>query len=169
MWWWCCPRCFGSEVATCRRGCLVLVIDQDEMEQVAKDNTLDCSRADKPQLLNQNIVDNTTTTYEKILTAEHKFTWYEYYLKQVVVLYAVATIVANTNHQYLAENHEDYIRYANETTRSMIDQIETHPTILNKEKLDINTAFFAPWSDALDMNLGEYARTIIKRKQAAKK
>ena len=50
----------------------------------------------------------------------------------------------------------------------MIKQLETHPTIINKEKLEIRAAFFAPWSNAPDMNLGEYARTLDKRQRAAK-
>ena len=57
---------------------------------------------------------------------------------------------------------------ANKTTRSMIKQLETHPTILNEENLDIRAAFFAPWSDAPDMNLREYARTLDKRQHIAK-
>ena len=65
-------------------------------------------------------------------------------------------------------NNEDYIGYSNKTTRSIIKQLETHPAILNEEKLDIRAAFFAPWSDAPDMNLGEYARTLDKRQCAAK-
>ena len=101
------------------------------MFRVEKDDKLDCSRADEPQLFNPNIGDTTTTTYENILTADHRVTWYEYYLEQAVDLYSIATIVANTDHQYLAKNHEDYVGYANETTRSMIDHIETQTTILN--------------------------------------
>ena len=77
------------------------------MRWVAKDDMLDCSRADEPQFLNPNIVDNTTTTDKKILTVEHRVTWYEYYLEQAVDLYRVATIVANTNHQYLTEKYEE--------------------------------------------------------------
>ena len=61
--------------------------------------------------------------------------WYKYYLEQAVDRYGVATIVANTDHQYLAEKHEDYVGYANKTMRLMIKQLKTHPTILNKEKL----------------------------------
>ena len=78
-------------------------------------------------------------------------------------------MVANTNHQYLTEKHRDYVRYTNETTRLMIEQLKMHPTILNKEKLNIRAALFAPWSDTLDTNLGEYARTLDKRQRAAKK
>ena len=52
---------------------------------------LDCSRADEPQFLNPNIVDNTTTTDKKILTVEHRVTWYEYYLEQAVDLYSCLT------------------------------------------------------------------------------
>ena len=151
-----------------KTGCLALVVGQEEMRQIAKDNTLDFSRAEEPQLLNLKIVDTTTTTGDKILTAEHSFIWYDYYLEQAVDLYGVATISTNTNHQYLAVNNEDYIGYANKMTRSIIKQLETHPAILNEEKLDIRAAFFAPWSDAPDMNLGEYARTLDKRQCAAK-
>ena len=50
----------------------------------------------------------------------------------------------------------------------MIEQIETHPTILNKENLEIRAAFFAPCSDAPDMNLGEYSRTLDKLQRDAK-
>ena len=50
----------------------------------------------------------------------------------------------------------------------MIKQLETHPTILNKGKLEIRAAFFAQWYDAPDMNLNEYARTLDKRQRAAK-
>ena len=49
--------------------CLALVVDQEEIQQVARDDMMDCSRANEPQLLNPNIGDNTTTTDEKILTA----------------------------------------------------------------------------------------------------
>ena len=35
--------------------------------------------------------------------------------------------------------------------------------------MDIRSAFFAPWSDAPDMKLGEYARTLDKCQRAAKK
>ena len=105
------------------------------MRRVAKDETLDCSRANKPQLLNPNIGDTTTTTDENILPTEHRVTWYKYYLEQVVDLIAVASIVAITDHQYLAKRHKDYVRYANKTTRLMIEQLKTHPTILNEEKL----------------------------------
>ena len=48
--------------------CLALVVDQEEIQQVARDDMMDCSRANEPQLLNPNIGDNTTTTDEKILT-----------------------------------------------------------------------------------------------------
>ena len=51
----------------------------------------------------------------------------------------------------------------------MIEQLKTHPTILNEEQLEIRAAFFAPWSDTTDMNVGEYSRTIDKRKRAANK
>ena len=87
----------------------------------------------------------------------------------MVDLYGVATIVANTDHQYLSKKHEDYVRYSNKTTRSMIEQLETDPTIINEENLEIRAAFFALWSNAQDMNLGEYARTIDRRQRAAKK
>ena len=50
----------------------------------------------------------------------------------------------------------------------MIKQLKTRPTILNEEKLYIRAAFFTPWSDAPDMNLGEYAKTLYKRQRAAK-
>ena len=53
-------------------------------------------------------------------------------------------------------------------TCSIINQLETHPTILNEENLDIRAAFFAPWSDTPNMNLSEYARTLDKRQHAAK-
>ena len=86
----------------------------------------------------------------------------------MVDLYGVATIVANTDHQYLAKKHEDYVGYANETTRLMIKHLKTHPTIINDEKLEIRAAFFAPWYDAPDMNLGEYSRTLDKRQRDAK-
>ena len=115
-----------------KTGCLALVVDQEEMRRVAKDDTLNCSRSDKPTPFNPNIGDTTTATDEKILTVDHRSTWYEYYLKQAVDLYDVATIIANTDHQYLAENHEDYVGYANKTTRSIIEQLETHPNILNE-------------------------------------
>ena len=90
------------------------------MRRFAKDDMLDYIRADEPQLLNSNIVDNTTTMVKKILTVDHRVTWYNYYLNQTVDIYSVATIVANTDHQYLTENHKDYVGYANETTCSMI-------------------------------------------------
>ena len=138
------------------------------MQRVAKYATLDCSRADKPQLLNPNIVDNTTTTDEKILTAEHRAACYEYYLEQVVNHYGVATIIVTTKHQYLTKKHEDYVGSANETMRSIIEQLETHSIILNEEKLEIMAAFFALWSDAPDMNLRDYARTLDKRQRVAK-
>ena len=51
----------------------------------------------------------------------------------------------------------------------MIEQLETHPTILNKEKLENRAAFFAPCYDAPDMSLGEYSRTLDKSQRAAKK
>ena len=51
----------------------------------------------------------------------------------------------------------------------MIKQLETQPTILNEEKLDISAEFFDPWSDTPDINLGEYTRTLNKRQRAAKK
>ena len=51
----------------------------------------------------------------------------------------------------------------------MIEQLEMHPTIINEENLEIRDAFFALWSDAPDMNLGDYARTIDRRQRAAKK
>ena len=51
----------------------------------------------------------------------------------------------------------------------MIEQLETHPTIINKEKLEIRSAFFAPWYNAPDMNLGEYVGTLEKRQRTAKK
>ena len=35
--------------------------------------------------------------------------------------------------------------------------------------MDIRAAFFAPWSNAPDMKLGEYARTLDKCQCAAKK
>ena len=63
-------RCGG------KTDCLTLVVDQEEMRRVAKDNTLECSRAYESQLLNPKIVDTTTTTEEKILTLEHRVTWY---------------------------------------------------------------------------------------------
>ena len=50
----------------------------------------------------------------------------------------------------------------------MIEQLKIYPTILNKEKIEIRAVFFAPWSDAPDMNLGEYARTLNKCQRAAK-
>ena len=59
-----------------KNGCLALVVEQDEIRRLAKDNTMDCSRTDKPQLLNLNIVESTTTTDKKILTEEHRVTWY---------------------------------------------------------------------------------------------
>ena len=152
-------RCGGNT------GCLALIIDQEEIRRVAKDDTLDCSRANDPTLLNPSIRDTNTARDEKILTTEHRVTWYEYYLEQALGLYGVATIVINIYHQYFAEKHEDYVGYANVTTRSMLEQLETHSTILDKEKLEIMAAFFAPWSDAPDMNLGDYARTLNKRQQ----
>ena len=69
---------------------------------------------------------------EKILTVEHRVNWYKYTLEQAVDLYSAATIVANTDHQYLTEKHEDYVGYANDTTRLMIKQLKTYLTILNK-------------------------------------
>ena len=51
----------------------------------------------------------------------------------------------------------------------MIEQLETHPTILNKEKLENRAAFFAPCYDVPDMSLGEYSRTLDKSQRAAKK
>ena len=88
---------------TCRyggkTGCLALVVDQEEMQWVAKDDMLNCSRADEPTLLNPSIRGTTTATDEKILTAEHRVIWYEYYLEQAVDLYGISMIVANTDHQ----------------------------------------------------------------------
>ena len=65
--------------------------------------------------------------------------------------------------------HKDYVGYANKTTLSMIDQLKPHPTSLNEENLRIRAAYFTPWSDAPDMNLGEYARMLDKRQRAVKK
>ena len=114
------------------------------MRQVSKNNTLNCSSANEPTLLNPSIGATATATDEKILIAEHRVTWYNYYLDQAVDLYSVATIVANTDHQYFSENHEDYVGYVNKTTRLVIEQIETHLTIINKENVEIRAAFFAP-------------------------
>ena len=130
---------------------------------------MNCSRANDPTLLNLNIGDTAPATDEKILNAEHRVTWYKYCLEQAVDLYGAAKIVANTDHQYLTEKHKDYVGYANDTTRPMIKQLEMYPTILNEEKLEIRAAFFSLWSDAPDMNLGEYSRTLDKHQYAAKK
>ena len=138
------------------------------MQRVAKDDTLNCSHANEPTILNPSIGDTNTATDKYILTAEHGVTWYEYYLEQALDLYSVAMIVANIDHQYLAKKHEDYSGYANKTMRSMIEQLETHPTILNEEKLKIRAALFAPLSNVPGMNLGDYARTLDKRQHAAK-
>ena len=62
-------------------GYLVLVVNQEEMRRVAKEDTLNYSRSDDPKILNPSIGDTTTATDDKILTAEHRLTWYEYYLK----------------------------------------------------------------------------------------
>ena len=44
------------------------------MRRVAKDNTLNCSCANEPRLLNLNIGDTTTATDEKIFTAGNRVT-----------------------------------------------------------------------------------------------
>ena len=60
-----------------KTGCLALVVDQEEMQWVANDDTLNCSSADEPTVLNPSIGETTTTTDKKILTAECRVTWYE--------------------------------------------------------------------------------------------
>ena len=60
-----------------KTGCLVLVVDQEEMQRVTKDDTLNCSSADEPTVINLSIGDTTTTMDKKILTAECRVTWYE--------------------------------------------------------------------------------------------
>ena len=80
-------------------------------------------------------MDNTTTTDDNIFTAEHRVSCYKYYLEQAVDYYSIAAIIATTKHQYLTKKHEDYVGSSNETMLSMIEQLETHPIILNEEKL----------------------------------
>ena len=57
-----------------KNGCLALVVYQEEMRRVAKDDMLNCSHANKLTLINLSIRETTTATDEKILTAEHRLT-----------------------------------------------------------------------------------------------
>ena len=66
---------FKTRIYGRNTGCLAIVFDQEEMRQVAKDDMLNCSRADNPTLLNPIIGDTTTATDKKILTAEQRLMW----------------------------------------------------------------------------------------------
>ena len=62
-----------------KTGCLALIVDQEEMQRVTKDGTLDCTRAPKPPLLSPRLRDTTTAMNGNTFSAEHRQVWFEYY------------------------------------------------------------------------------------------
>ena len=128
--------------------CLALIVDKEEMRQVTKDGTLDCTCAPKPLLLSPKLNDATTARNGNNFAVEHKQGWYKYYLDQEVDLYGVSAIVASTDSQYLAELDMEYVGFAKETTETMLVHLHTQPVVLNEEKRVTRSAFFCPWSDS---------------------
>ena len=125
-----------------RTRCLALIVDQEEMRRITKDENLDCTRAPKPPLLSPRLTDTTTATDGKTFAAEHRQVWFEYYLDQAVDLYDVAAIIASTDAQYLAELEMDYVGFAEETTQTMLAHLRTQPVVLNEEKRVLRRNFF---------------------------
>ena len=79
-----------------RTGFLALIVDEEEMQRVTNDGTLNCTCSPKPPLLSPKLNDATSATDGKTFDAEHRQVWYEYYLDQAVDLFSVAAIVAPT-------------------------------------------------------------------------
>ena len=152
-----------------RTGCLALIVDEEEMQRVTKDGTLDCTCTPNPPLLSPRLSDTTTATDGKTFAADHQQVWFEYYLDQAVDIYSVAAIVTSTDTQYLAELEMDYVGFAEDTTQMMLAHLSTQPVVLNKEKRVLRRYFFRSWSDSPNMNLQEFACQLDKHQRKAKK
>ena len=77
------------------------IVSEDDTCRVTNEDALDCSRAIEPALRNPRITLSTLPDNEKTLHTEHKVAWSEYELELAVDRYAVATIVANVDKQYI--------------------------------------------------------------------
>ena len=115
-------------------GVLPFIASEDEARRVTNNNALDSSRAVEPALRNPRITLSTLPKDEKIINTEHKVALSEYEIVLAVDRYAVATIVANVDKQYIVAKCMDYIGYANKTDHTMIVELMTHLFVINAEK-----------------------------------
>ena len=112
-------------------GCLALILEASEMRLFANDPTLDCNKMEKPPFTHPDTTPMTTVTKEKNLTNEHKVTWDEYHLQEVIIFNRRAATVAAVMPQYIEEKEVDYLGYSIESILSLIAHFRTWTVIKN--------------------------------------
>ena len=70
---------------------------------------------------------------------------------------AVKSIFAAVDAQYVEYLEEDYVVYKNQTTKTVVEQLQTWCVITTKEKLSIKAHFLDPWSNTLDAHTTTFA------------
>ena len=150
-------------------GCLALILEASEMRLVANDPTLDCNKMEKPPFTHPDITPMTTVTKEKNLTNEHKVTWDEYHLQEVIIFNRRAATVAAVMPQYIEEKEVDYLGYSIESILSLIAHFRTWTVIKNAERMATKAAFVAFWRDSPNQHLSAYTRDLTRRQNNAKK
>ena len=72
-------------------------------------------------------------------------------------------IITDVNAQYVEEMEEDYFIYKNQTTKTMIKQLQTWYVTKTKEKISIKAHFLAPWSNTPDTHITTFTCQLDMR------
>ena len=118
---------FASHFATTKwgvkHGLLPLILRKAKICLAAGDNSLDCERLDKPELLNPKIEDGTKGHELLQLQEDQKVEWQYYTFQELVDSMLVKATVAAVDVQYVEDLEEDYVGYKNQTIKMMVMQL----------------------------------------------
>ena len=142
--------------------CFPLILAQDEMRYVAKDEHFHSGPMSNPTLVNSNITYQTTSRKLALLQELQRQIWREFDLQVAVDRAGVKIIAAVIGEQYVEEKKYDYRGYAGETTLYLLAHVRTWSVITNAESIDIKAIFYAPLSDSPNQHTNTYARQLYR-------